>query len=490
MEETKWLTKGKIIIIIALLLVVGGVVSFIFIHRNNLKKEYIKFQNQLEYAAPNYLLKEKITLMEDEWREISIKDIMSQKLVINKRASDCDGYVIAEANKNIESDEQKNEDSNNEIINEKDKVTDNDNKNSTVISEDKEDKKEEAEKNISNNISYRAYISCKKIYKTNDYGKKPTDKNKNDKKPQTKKDTEKPILELFGDAEIKITEGGKYEELGAIATDNIDGDITSKIKITGKVDTSKTGKYVIKYTVIDSSNNKTTLNRTVIVEKKPVEDPSSKPNEEIPNTEKPNEETPNTQKPSTPQTPSEPIVDTTSPVIIFNDNSLYQTICQGSKANISPNGIYGYIARDNVDGNITSRVKITGDTGIISTPGVYNLYYEVSDNAGNKATASKKFTVNSCTSTIPESSKKINVTGLRVSPNTVTLSIGDSTRIDTTIYPSNATDKSLIYKSSNTNIATVTNDGTIVAKAPGRTVITVSSSNGISTRCNVQVIAK
>ena len=97
MEETKWLTKGKIITFVVLILLIAGIIIGVIVHRGNLKKDYAKFEKQLEYAAPNYLLKEKIKLYEYEWREINITDILKQKLVINKRASDCNGYVIAEA---------------------------------------------------------------------------------------------------------------------------------------------------------------------------------------------------------------------------------------------------------------------------------------------------------------------------------------------------------------------------------------------------------
>lgn len=60
---------------------------------------------------------------------------------------------------------------------------------------------------------------------------------------------------------------------GATAKDDRDGDLTSKIETTGKVDTKKAGTYKITYTVKDSAGNVATASRTVIVkeEKKPEE---------------------------------------------------------------------------------------------------------------------------------------------------------------------------------------------------------------------------
>lgn len=462
MEETKWLTKGKIILIVTILLIIGGVVAFIFIHKNNLKKDYINFENQLEYAAPNYLLKEKIVLKENEWREIDIKDILKQKLVINKRAEDCKGYVIAEGLENIDDEE--------EISEESEKI-------STQTDQATEEQKTEEAK-VSTNITYNAYISCKDIYKTKGYGTKPTDGSKNDDETQTENDTEKPKIELFGDKEITLTVGDTYNELGAMVMDNVDGDITSKIKITGKVNTEVAGTYTIKYTATDSSKNKTSITRTIIVKEKEVQQPVTPV---VPETIVPNENKDN----NIVETPSEPIKDITEPMIIFNDNSLYQTICSGNSVNTAINGAYGYIARDNVDGNITGRVKITGDTGIINEPGIYNLYYSVSDKAGNTGYATKQFTVKSCSSTIPNTSKVISVSSIRCT--SMSLTKGAQKTLIVSIYPEDATNKQVTYKSSNQRVATVTSAGMVKGISQGTSTITVISSNGKKGTCKVTV---
>ena len=64
---------------------------------------------------------------------------------------------------------------------------------------------------------------------------------------------------------------------GATATDDKDGDLTSKIETTGKVDTKKAGTYKITYTVKDAAGNTSTATRTVIVKenKKPDEKPTN-----------------------------------------------------------------------------------------------------------------------------------------------------------------------------------------------------------------------
>jgi uncharacterized lipoprotein NlpE involved in copper resistance len=78
-------------------------------------------------------------------------------------------------------------------------------------------------------------------------------------------DTTKPVITLIGDSEIFLTAGTAYAENGATAVDNYDGNITSRIVISGHVDWNTPGVYTIVYTVTDSSGNTATIIRTVRV---------------------------------------------------------------------------------------------------------------------------------------------------------------------------------------------------------------------------------
>ena len=44
-----------------------------------------------------------------------------------------------------------------------------------------------------------------------------------------------PVLTLKGEASLKIDQGTTYVDAGASATDNVDGDLTAKIVVTGEV---------------------------------------------------------------------------------------------------------------------------------------------------------------------------------------------------------------------------------------------------------------
>ena len=78
-------------------------------------------------------------------------------------------------------------------------------------------------------------------------------------------DTEKPKLTLNGNEEINIAQNSTYQELGCTASDNYDGNVTTKINIDNQIDTSKIGSYTVNYTVKDSSGNETQISRKVNV---------------------------------------------------------------------------------------------------------------------------------------------------------------------------------------------------------------------------------
>ena len=79
-------------------------------------------------------------------------------------------------------------------------------------------------------------------------------------------DTRAPVITLLGDSVITLTEGESYIEPGYSATDNRDGNVT--VRVSGSVDTSRAGTYVLTYTSQDAAGNSSKVNRIIIVNKK------------------------------------------------------------------------------------------------------------------------------------------------------------------------------------------------------------------------------
>ena len=152
-------------------------------------------------------------------------------------------------------------------------------------------------------------------------------------------DTEAPAITLNGPATININQGDTYTDPGATATDNVDGDLTSSIVVSGTIDTNNPGTYTVTYTVNDAAGNAATpVVRTVNV------------------------------------------LDTQAPVItLLGDNPI--NVNQGTTYN-DP----GATASDNVDGNISSNIVVT-NTVDTTTAGTYTVTYTVTDAAGNQGSA-------------------------------------------------------------------------------------------------------
>ena len=82
------------------------------------------------------------------------------------------------------------------------------------------------------------------------------------------KDKTNPSIELVGSDVSYLYVGDNYNELGYKASDNCDGDITSKVKVSNNINTKKVGDYSVTYTVSDKANNTYKVVRKVIVSKR------------------------------------------------------------------------------------------------------------------------------------------------------------------------------------------------------------------------------
>ncbi|MCX5769381.1 MAG: DUF5011 domain-containing protein, partial [Candidatus Hydrogenedentes bacterium] len=152
-------------------------------------------------------------------------------------------------------------------------------------------------------------------------------------------DTTPPVITLLGDAEVSTLLGEPYDDAGATAEDNLDGNITGSIVTGGlPVNTSVVDDYTVTYDVTDAAGNPADqVTRTVHV------------------------------------------VDTTKPVI---------TLVGEAEVTVEVHGSYtdeGATAEDNLDGDITANI-ITGGLPInTSVVDDYTVTYNVTDAAGNPA---------------------------------------------------------------------------------------------------------
>ena len=82
---------------------------------------------------------------------------------------------------------------------------------------------------------------------------------------------------------------------------------------------------------------------------------------------------------------------------------------------------------------------------------------------------------------------EIKVNAVNVSEKTFTLALKETKTIQTTISPSNATNKKITYASSNATVATVDANGKVKAVTPGIANITVKAASGVTAKVTVKV---
>ncbi|WP_218116884.1 Ig-like domain-containing protein [Staphylococcus epidermidis] len=92
---------------------------------------------------------------------------------------------------------------------------------------------------------------------------------------------------------------------------------------------------------------------------------------------------------------------------------------------------------------------------------------------------------------VPEfKTNKVGVTNITSTPDTVSLTVGETQQINTVVTPDGANDKSVTYSTNNQPVATVTQDGLITAESSGQATITVKSNDDPTVTSKVRVTVK
>lgn len=203
---------------------------------------------------------------------------------------------------------------------------------------------------ITDNIKISGNVNLEKVGKyIVSYSVSDKDGNKTEKQREViVNDTVAPVVKLNPPNPVLLSVGFPYTEPGATAHDNADGDLTDKIDISGDVNTDVIGVYKVTYTVSDKSGNQTVEKRTVSVVPAPE--------------------------------------DTIPPKITLKGSNPMQVYLG------QPYNEPGATANDNLDGDLTSSIKISGNVDTMTT-GTYYVVYRVSDKAGNNAVATRTVVV-------------------------------------------------------------------------------------------------
>ncbi len=105
MQEKKFLTRGTVLLIGILIVIILIVFISFKIVKNSSVKKYNTFEDELVSAAENYYAIKDIEIDDGEEKKIAISELSKMNLVYNELASKCDGYVIIASEEDISTEE-------------------------------------------------------------------------------------------------------------------------------------------------------------------------------------------------------------------------------------------------------------------------------------------------------------------------------------------------------------------------------------------------
>lgn len=130
-----------------------------------------------------------------------------------------------------------------------------------------------------------------------------------------------------------------------------------------------------------------------------------------------------------------------------------------------------------------SKVATVSKKGVIRavSAGTTKITVTAADGSGKKA---------SCTVRVSERTEStVPVASIRLNKTQLNLKQGGEERLTATVNPSNATDKTIRWASSNQEVARVSDNGTVRAVAEGTATITAFAHNNVRAVCNITVEA-
>ena len=164
---------------------------------------------------------------------------------------------------------------------------------------------------------------------------------------------------------------------------------------------------------------------------------------------------------------------------LITDSKNHAIRYESSNTNVvKVNEITGYIEGVNI-GNATITVYLKNDKSVNDVCYVKVDYYQES-----------KPNIIVDNNTPISSDKKIEVTGISVSNNKISLDIGGEQYIPYIVVPKNATNTNLFFSSSNNKVAIVNGNGLVIGMGAGTATITIKSNNGKTATCEVNVSNK
>lgn len=134
-----------------------------------------------------------------------------------------------------------------------------------------------------------------------------------------------------------------------------------------------------------------------------------------------------------------------------------------------------------------SNVVTVNASGTVTAKGNGTAKVTVASAANKKAKKIITFIVSAKTTADTPVQAKVNVKSINARAAESLLLEDETTQVEATVFPSNATNKSLLFRSSDTTVLTVSSSGRVYAKAPGNANVVVSSVDNPQVKATVPI---
>ncbi len=172
---------------------------------------------------------------------------------------------------------------------------------------------------------------------------------------------------------------------------------------------------------------------------------------------------------------------TTIPITSVSLNKTSESLTVGNTLTLTATVAPTNATNKNVTWTSSNTSVATVANGVVTAKSAGTATITVTTVDGSK-TATCTITVNAST---------VSVTGVTLDKTSANLTVGETLTLTATVSPTNATDKTVSWYSSNEAVATISSSGKITAKAAGTTVVWAESNSNptISASCTVTVKA-
>lgn len=163
--------------------------------------------------------------------------------------------------------------------------------------------------------------------------------------------------------------------------------------------------------------------------------------------------------------------------IALNQQSV--TLQQGSSQTLTATVTPSYASQTVSWSSSNTAVATVNASGKVTAVSVGNCVITATTTDGTQLSASCQVNVT-----------PVLATGITLSTYNANIYPGGELQLTATVTPSNATNKAVTWKSSNTNVATVNSSGKVTAIVPGTAAITATTADGsnLSANCNITVM--